>query len=111
MYQHGKLKIRTTGYKYKEMIKTNITKSPRTLSAQFSREPAGVGLSLRKTSRHEGGSKLSQHSFPWKEEGAALGLWGVMSVELCGESSIAHMLTDRHGPVERPHRGCARFKI
>lgn len=61
MYQHGKLKIGTTSYKYKEMIKTNITKSPRTLSAQFSREPAGVGLSLRKTSRREGGSKLSQY--------------------------------------------------
>jgi hypothetical protein len=58
MYQHGKLKISTTGYKCKETIKANITKSPQILSAQFSLAPAGVGLLLRKTSRCEEGSKL-----------------------------------------------------
>lgn len=88
MYQHGKLKISTTGYKYKETVKAKITKSLQILSAQFSEESAGVALLLRKSSRREGDSKLSQHSLPWKEGGAGFGLWlSVMSVELCGEST------------------------
>lgn len=98
MYQHGKLKISTTDYRYKETVKAKITKSPpqySVLSSHGSLQVWGSSSGRRAGVREEASAPL---------EGGRSCFWLVVECHECGTlwgvhlyPRIVHVLVDRHG--------------